>query len=78
MVPWASQYLGLTDTWTAIQFDAAVSYFGRWVDNRLSEFEKDGSAKYRLEDLLADESKPVSLVEFFSAFGIKPTTGTAK
>lgn len=56
---WASEMLlGLDDTWTALQFDAAVSLFGIWIDNRLNEYDyesKPPRPKYRLENLLNDK-----------------------
>ena len=47
----------LTDIWTPIQFDAAVSYFGTYVENKLHEYDYDKKPpkpKYNLKDLLSD------------------------
>lgn len=48
--------LGMRDTWTALQFDAAVSLFGTWAENKLSEFDpKTGKHLYSVDDILSDE-----------------------
>ena len=51
--------LGMTDIWTPIQFDAAVSYFGVWMDNKLQEYDYDKKPpkpKYDIKDLLSDNA----------------------
>lgn len=51
--------LGMPDIWTPIQFDAAVSYFGVWVDNKLQEYDYDKKPprpKYDLKNLLSDRT----------------------
>lgn len=52
---WASELTGIPgDWWTAFQFDSAVSWFGRHIENKLMERDKNGDPKYKLESLLAD------------------------
>lgn len=51
---WASAILGMPDEWTALQFDAAVIYFGRRIENMLNEMDKEGKPKHKLEDLIKD------------------------
>lgn len=51
---------GLATWWTCYQFDSAVTYFGRWIDNKLEERDKQGKQKYKLSDLL----KPKNLSSF--------------
>lgn len=34
---WASRLTGMPDIWTALQFDAAVSLFGNWMESKLAE-----------------------------------------
>jgi len=53
----AEEMLGMPDWWTAFQFDAAVSYFGVWAENRLNEMDynaKPPRPKYTLDDVLKD------------------------
>ena len=50
----------MPDIWTPIQFDAAVSYFGTWIDNKLNEYDynkKPPKPKYNLKDLLSDSAQ---------------------
>lgn len=56
---WASQYQGMSDVITAINFDNAVMTFGVWCENKLSERREDGSPIYKLDTLL-DIKKSVS------------------
>lgn len=65
--------IGLTrreDAWTAYQYDAACSFLGLWLDNRLAETEKRGKKmvpKYTLEKLIADpmdEAVPRNVTQF--------------
>jgi hypothetical protein len=44
----------MPDTWTAIQFDGAVTKFGLWIENKLHELdETTHKPKYELQDLLS-------------------------
>jgi len=38
--------------WTALQFDNAVMTFGRHIEGKMTERNEDGSAKWKLRDLL--------------------------
>ncbi len=49
---WASQYLGMHDTVTAISFDTAVMTFGIWVENRINEIDEDGNHPWSLDQIL--------------------------
>lgn len=51
---WLSPGSVLKDIWTPLQFDAAVSYFGTWIENRLSQIDDKGNPLYELENLLDD------------------------
>jgi len=44
--------------WTALQFDSAVLTFGRHVDNKLAETDRDGRRVNSLERLLDIEPTP--------------------
>jgi hypothetical protein len=56
---WASDILGCDDWFTAHQFNAAVSWFGRYVENRLHEYDdKAKRPKYSLEELLSPDPLP--------------------
>ncbi len=65
-----SSWLGLPlESWEAYQFDFACMNFGIEVENKLSERRKDGSARYSLAELLADERTPVK-EQYRSAAGL--------
>lgn len=49
---WASDFLGIEDNWTPIQFDDAVYYFGSWFENQLAEGK---SAKTLLSNKTSEE-----------------------
>jgi len=40
--------------WECYQFDRAVSWLGRYVENKMSELNRDGEPMHTLEDLLAE------------------------
>lgn len=67
---WASNLIGMEDIWTPLQFNAAVSLFGNWIEGKLNQFDpKTGKALYELEDLLDDEvKKPVHFLEKLKGF----------
>lgn len=69
---WAAELAGMPyDEWTPFQFDAAVSYFGVWVENKLNQFDKkSGKPLHKLEDLL-DGNETKSWSSFFAALGVK-------
>ena len=52
---WASDLLGAPDWFTAFQFDAAVSYFGNFIDGKLAETDDDHKPVHTLSDLLDDK-----------------------
>lgn len=65
-----SSWLGLPpDSWEAYQFDFACMNFGIHVENKLSERRKDGSQRYSLAELLADEKTPAR-EQYRSAAGL--------
>lgn len=43
--------------WASWQFDNAVLYVGRWIENRLQELDRKGKPRYTIEMLLADDSR---------------------
>lgn len=52
---WASEMTGIPgDWWTAFQFDSAVSWFGRHIENKLMERDDQGKPRYELKSLLED------------------------
>ena len=67
----------MPDWWTAWQFDNAVLTFGKWIDNKLAERDKDGKPVNTLRELLGipltDEERREmnrkSLAMFDSLFG---------
>lgn len=44
--------LKMPDHWTPLQFDAAVSYLGNYISNKLEERDKNGERLHTLENLL--------------------------
>lgn len=52
---WVRERTGFDGWWEALQLDRAVSWFGRYVESKLSETDKKGNPRYQLEDVLADE-----------------------
>lgn len=51
----------MPDTWTALQFDSVVTYFGRRIEAMLNELDDKGKTKHKLEDLL-EEGTPVGIL----------------
>jgi hypothetical protein len=53
---WCRTVTGIpgTDEWTCYQFDSAVRVFGTHIENKLSELDKNGKPKNKLETLLGD------------------------
>lgn len=53
---WANEVThGLGGWWTCYQFDSAITWFGRYIENKLTETEtvgKETRQKYQLRDLL--------------------------
>lgn len=43
--------------WAGYQFDNAVLYFGSYIENKLTETDKEGKPTYRLEDFLEGDEK---------------------
>ena len=43
------------DWWTPLQFDAAVSFFGTWIEGKLNQYDDKGKPIYDLVQLLDDE-----------------------
>jgi hypothetical protein len=64
---WASELTGMDDTWTALQFDNAVTLFGRFIENKLEETDSKGKYVNKLSDLLDD--KPRTIQDFAKQFG---------
>lgn len=60
--------------WECYQLDRAVSWFGRYVENKLSELDKDGNPIYTLEELLTDKdtrtNSPEGLAWLAAQFGV--------
>lgn len=72
-----SQILGLRNSWIAYQFDNGVVTFGRVTESKLSERDKNGKPKHRLDRLLADrpdtrDGPPKISVGQLMALGIEP------
>jgi len=53
-----SDLLGLTNSWVRFCFDRAIVLAGRYTENKLSQRDKSGRPKHRLEQILADPPKP--------------------
>lgn len=49
--------------WLCCQFDNAVSYFGRWFDNRVQETDSKGRRRWNPDDLLKDR-QPTGIEAF--------------
>lgn len=65
------------DAWRAYQFDQAVSLLGRYVDNRMGEFNDHGEPKHTLTEVLADavprtphQTAPASRKQYRSTRGL--------
>ncbi len=52
--PWVQQTTGLEGWWVAVQFDRAVSWFGRYIESKLDERDQHGEPLYTLEGLLQE------------------------
>lgn len=50
-----SEIVGLSNSWTAYQFDSAVARWGTWVEDKLRECDKEGRPRHSLESLLRGE-----------------------
>ena len=67
------------DEWTCYQFDQAIVWLGRYVENKLHELDDDGKPLYTLAQLLGD--KPVwkmteeKAIQFFAQAGIRVIEG---
>lgn len=63
----------LKDTWTPLQFDAAVSYFGGWIENKLNQLDGQGNYVHELETLLDDavSSEAAAMKSIKSMFGTR-------
>jgi len=48
--------VGRGDGWLAYQFDAAVSLLGRYLDNKVQQYDDKGEPKHELGDLLSDRA----------------------
>lgn len=44
---------GVSNTWDAYQFDAALCRFGIWIDNKLAELDSKGRPLHTLKSLLS-------------------------
>lgn len=65
-----SHWLGLApESWEAYQFDVAALRLGRWVEGKLSETDKQGKPKHRLDALLDDEPRKPAKEQFRSFAG---------
>jgi hypothetical protein len=54
-----SQVFGIRDNrWLGWQFDQAVLTWGRYVDNKLAEKDKEGKPKHKLSRLLGIKPRP--------------------
>lgn len=51
-----SQLLTLHNTWVAWCIDHNISLFGRVTEEKLSQLRRDGKPRYKLADLLRDET----------------------
>lgn len=69
---WARKTSGFDGWWEALQFDRAVSWFGRYVEARLSETDSQGNYLYTLEDMLADAppDRAVGLHQLMRQLGV--------
>lgn len=72
LTPWVRQAYSWDGWWTCLQFDLAVSWFGRYVESRLMERDSKGNAVTTLEDLLKDggSSQNNILNQFASALKV--------
>lgn len=69
---WALETTGLDGWWAAIQFDRAVCWLGRHVENKLLETDSNGRSQHRLEDILGEPeagSSPI-LKQLSAVFGV--------
>lgn len=48
-----AEITGLPSTIHGVMFDSAVTWFGRYIENKLADVGKDGKPKHDLESLLA-------------------------
>lgn len=67
-----SRSFGIRDNrWLAWQFDRAVLTWGRYVELKLSERDKDGKPRHKLRTLLGIKAKsqPVNIGQLTAAHG---------
>lgn len=65
---WVQETSGFDGWWECFQLDRAVSWFGRYVENKLSKLDKTGHPIYRLEELLSIDDK-ADLKQTLAALG---------
>jgi hypothetical protein len=63
---------GLDGWWEAFQLDKAVSWFGRYVENKLNETDSRGRSRYTLDEILGTDASNAQkgLAELGAAFGV--------
>ena len=78
---WATNQLGMPDTWTALCVNKAVLYFGTWIENQLSIRDKHGNQLHTLKRLLTNpdeidnDAAYAGLVGTFPVRTIRTTIG---
>jgi hypothetical protein len=53
------------EEWLAYQVDAACLTFGRWVENRLAERDREGRPVHTIDELLREEGEAAEERAFF-------------
>lgn len=59
--------------WTCVQVDRAVSWAGRYIENRLAERDQQGHALYDLDSLLSQDeiNSPEAIRALMAMFGVR-------
>lgn len=52
--------------WTCLQFDMAVVWFGRYVENKLNELDSKGRHVYTIDELLDEDATSLDQFDAFA------------
>lgn len=69
---WVRETSGFDGWWEALQFDRAVTYAGRFIENKLNELDSKGHPRHTINELLDDTpvSPQAELAGLMATFGV--------
>jgi len=53
---WVRETSGFDGWWESLQFDRAVTYAGRFIENKLNELDSKGNHTHTMEELLGENT----------------------